>query len=94
MDAVNKLREIKKESGIGITGFTDMCRPYTIDKIEDVLYGNQNVDTQDALKMLEMVVLDIKEQKKELSKNIVEIEEDLRLRREHLERLNNINLDI
>lgn len=94
MDAVNKLREIKKESGIGITRFTDMCRPYTIDKIEDVLYGNQNVDTQDALKMLEMVVLDIKEQKKELSKNILEIEEDLRLRREHLERLNNINLDI
>lgn len=94
MDAVNKLREIKKESGIGITRFTDMCRPYTIDKIEDVLYGNQNVDTQDALKMLEMVVLDIKEQKKELSKNIVEIEKDLRLRREHLERLNNINLDI
>lgn len=94
MDAVNKLREIKKESGIGITGFANMCGPYTIDKIEDVLYGNRNVDTQDALKMLEMIVLNINEQKKEFSKKIAEIEEDLRLRREHLERLNNINLDI
>ena len=93
MDAVNKLREIKKELGMGIINFSQLVKYDDIENLEEILYGD-DTDTREVLQMLEAAVSNIIETKRELEEEINSIEVSQLKRREHLERLNNINLDI
>lgn len=94
MDAVNKLRGIKKELGMGIINFSQLVKYDDIENLEEILYGDDDTDTREVLQMLEAVVSNIIETKRELEEEINSIEVSQLKRREHLERLNNINLDI
>ena len=93
MDAVNKLRGIKKELGMGIINFSQLVKYDDIENLEEILYGD-DTDTREVLQMLEAAVSNIIETKRELEEEINSIEVSQLKRREHLERLNNINLDI
>ncbi|WP_426457026.1 hypothetical protein [Staphylococcus cohnii] len=94
MDAVNKLRGIKKELGMGIINFSQLVKYDDIENLEEILYGDDDTDTREVLQMLEAAVSNIIETKRELEEEINSIEVSQLKRREHLERLNNINLDI
>ena len=94
MDAVNKLRGIKKELGMGIINFSQLVKYDDIENLEEILYGDDDTDTREVLQMLEATVSNIIETKRELEEEINSIEVSQLKRREHLERLNNINLDI
>src|SRR5699024_5453786 len=94
MDAVNKLRGIKKELGMGIINFSQLVKYDDIENLEEILYGDEDTDTREVLQMLEAAVSNIIETKRELEEEINSIEVSQLKRREHLERLNNINLDI
>ena len=94
MDAVNKLRGIKKELGMGIINFSQLVKYDDIENLEEILYGDDDTDTREVLQMLEAAVSNIIETKRELEEEINSIEVSQLKRLEHLERLNNINLDI